>query len=322
MMRTHSSFERRWVSVIALLCPLAWATGCSDDETALEASDDDGGSTPEPTTSPTTGVGGDDDGVATSEPGGTTSGESSEDDSGSDTGVGTGGGESGETGPDPTAGGSGLCLGGAFEGVNARVFSATDGRPFEGTCEATPAPCDGDPIGTWAVEAWCGDPAVNPFAADCPSSTFTVEVVDVSGTRTLDADNSYSEDITTVTESTLVIDSQDCLALTCGQLEAQLVEDFPGIDCATSAGECTCELSATRTSTAQGTWELAGGVLGLTAEDGGVETFSICVTDGAMQTWEEVYSAVPTDTPCDAWMDCVDALGDAYESYVCVDGAG
>lgn len=318
MMRTHSSFSRRGISAIALLYPLTLVAACGDDGIALDATDD--GTMPEPMTG-TTGGGMADGGgaVDTGEPAATTGDTGMGSESGG--GDGSGGADGAETGTggEPPSG-SGLCLGGSFEGVRARVFGES-GTPSGGTCEATAAPCGGDPVGTWAVEAWCGDPAVNPWAADCPASTFEIEVVDVSGTRTLEDDNSYSQEITTVTDSTLVIDP-GCLGLTCGELEAQLVEDFPSIDCASGGGVCTCELSATRTTTTQGTWELAGGVLGLTAEDGGVETFSICVTDGQMLTWEDVYSAVPTDTPCEGMMDCIDALGDAYESYVCVDGAG
>lgn len=294
------------------------AAGCADDETALDA--DGGGDTSEATSGGGSGPGSEP--ATTTEPAGTTTGEPGGTDtgSGSDDGGGTAGGsDESDTGEPPS--GSGLCLGASFEGVNARVWRAADGRPFEGTCEVSASGCGGDPLGTWEVESWCGDPAVNPYAAECPSSTFEIEVVDVSGTRTFEADNAFSESITTVTNSTLVIDPA-CLGLSCGELQTQLTEDFPTIDCASGGGMCTCELSATRTSNVQGTWELAGGVLGLTADNGGVQTFSICVTDGAMETWEDVYAAVPTDMPCDTTQQCIDELGDMYDGYVCVDGAG
>jgi hypothetical protein len=223
--------------------------------------------------------------------------------------------------PDSTTGdppADGTCIGIDEVGTIASVLSR-DGMPIDTTCDPTPAPCGGDPVGTWALEGSCGFEALpNPLEAMCPSSTFMLTVVSEMGTMTFEADGSFVQDFEIQSEALLTLDPMECFGVDCPTFEGILQMDAPGITCQAMGPTCECTLPDNGMSEqVMGTWEVMDTNLVLTTPDGpGVLPF--CIAGDRLDLWQSILGTpVPTDTLCMDDQDCVDAIGDMYDFAVC-----
>lgn len=143
--------------------------------------------------------------------------------------------------------------------------------------------CGGNIAGTWRVTSECVGSQYNPFAANCPSATFS-ESASVSGTLAFNTDGTYT--ITDMGSATGALSiPSSCLSvggatLTCDQLQA----DFNGdggtgttATCSTTSSGCSCQLHANQASmTENGTYTTSGSNLTLTS-NGVSSTAPYCV---------------------------------------------
>lgn len=307
-MLPHRPF-RSTLALAGLVLPLGLLTGCPADDTPAETEGTTGTSTSGSSTD--AGPGPDPDTTAASE-----SSSSSTTAVADET---TTTGEPGETETTDTTGGpfDGVCEG--FEQVgNVATVLSRDGMPIDTTCDPTPAPCGGDPVGTWAIEATCGFEAFpNPLAEACPGSTFMIEVLGQSGTLTFEADGSFVQDFDIQAQVVITLDSMACFGIDCATFEQVAQGDNPGTTCQAMGPSCECTLPDDgMPEQAMGTWEVMGDDLILTtAEGAGGSAF--CIGGDRLDLWQPIIGSTLTEVLCMDDQDCVDALGDAYEFYSC-----
>jgi hypothetical protein len=134
------------------------------------------------------------------------------------------------------------------------------------------------------VTSECIGSQYNPFAQQCPSSSFS-ESASVSGTLTFNTNGTFT--ITDMGSASGAVSlPSSCLTsggvtLTCDQLQA----DFNGdggtgtmATCSTTSSGCSCQLHANQpTMTENGTYTTSGSSLTLTATNGGSGTSPYCV---------------------------------------------
>jgi hypothetical protein len=171
----------------------------------------------------------------------------------------------------------------AFGLVACVVASGCSGSTSSGgpNCSSFNA-CGGNIVGTWKVTGECIGSQYNPFAAQCPSSTFS-ESASVSGTLTFETNGMYTITDMGMASGSLSIPSS-CLTpggiTTCDQLQA----DFNGdggtgtmATCSTTSTGCSCQLHANQaTTTTNGTYTTSGSSLTLTS-NGTSGTSPYCV---------------------------------------------
>lgn len=232
------------------------------------------------------------------------------------TGVDTTAGEESSTG-EPL---NGTCIGLDQVGDIDTVFSR-DGMPIDASCTLPPAPCGGDVLGTWAIEAQCGYEAFpNPFEQDCPGSTFEIQVVGQMGTVTFENDGTFTQDLSIDLQALLSLDPMACFGIDCVTLEAGLQMDNPAATCMSMMGTCNCTIPGLNDPpmVVMGTYEVMGDSLMLDV-GGEQEEFAFCVTGDRLDTWNQLFIDTITETMCVDEQDCIDALGDMHELYVCIE---
>jgi hypothetical protein len=226
-------------------------------------------------------------------------------------------------GPDAGTGveGIGYCVGFSQIGHLATVH-ANQGASIEPTCDATPAHCGGDLVGSWTIEADCGlEQFPNFFADSCPSSTMDVLGSDVQGTRTFDDDLTFERDVSLSFDVDVTIDAVDCFGIDCATL-GQVLDLEPELSavCVDMDDTCGCLITVSETSLLQGTYEVVDDGVIVTVDGGKSDPMPFCVTDERLDFWEPmVASNAYQDTPCRDAQDCVDALGDAEDTWICAD---
>lgn len=244
----------------------------------------------------------------------TTSEPSTSDASNGTSGESSGSSESSTTGPMLP----GTCAGFDTIGALGEVL-ALDGATIETTCEATPAGCGGDIVGTWTIESSCGwEDTPNLFADMCPTATQTVTSGQITGTRTFNADMTFAFDLETMLELELNIDAMTCYGVDCATFEMALeMQGF--VAACTDAGDDTCDCMATVTvpSMTTGTWVTADNTVVVTNDDG-EGAFEYCVNAERLDLWTPLVQPTFYEEMCEDEMDCADALGNLSEFYACI----
>jgi hypothetical protein len=115
----------------------------------------------------------------------------------------------------------------------------TTGPTPEGECRPF-APCGGDVVGTWTLDTVCFPDFGNPFAAQCATSTYTLEVI-ADGTLDIVNDMTYTADFTLAMHTTLSIPTECNSGLTdCNEWDNTL-----GLACTGDvATGCDCQLTS------------------------------------------------------------------------------
>lgn len=217
--------------------------------------------------------------------------------------------------PPPT----GTCAGLDQVGDVATVYSR-DGMPIDTTCEPTPAPCGGDPEGSWAIEATCGLEALpNPLEAMCPGSTFELQVVSQGGTLTFEPDGSFLQDLDIQSQALITLDPMACFGIDCAGFEAVVQMDDPMVTCQAMGPSCECTFPDDGTpEQAMGTWEVMGNDLVITTLDG-IAAIPFCIAGDRFDQWQPLYDVpVATDVECEDDQACIDAIGGMYDLTFCV----
>lgn len=289
-----------------LVLPLALLTGCPAEETPGDTEATEGSTTSGSTT----------DGGPNPDPDTTAAAESS---TSSTTAVAD---ETTTTGDPDTTGTTGEPLDGVCEGFelvgNVATVLSRDGMPIDTTCDPTPMPCGGDPLGTWMIEATCGFEAFpNPFAEACPGSTFVIEVLGQSGTLTFEADGSFVQDFDIQAQVVTTLDSMACFGVDCATFEQLAQGDSPGTTCQEMGATCECTIPDDGApEQAMGTWEVMGNDLILTTAEGASGS-AFCIGGDRLDLWQPLIGSTLTEVACMDDQDCIDALGDMYEFYAC-----
>jgi hypothetical protein len=137
-----------------------------------------------------------------------------------------------------------------------------DGGDGDVVCAAF-SPCGGDPAGEWAFVDACADEAVVPLdIPGCPDATSEFLAIDVSGTLSLAADGTY------VVDQTLTFTSLVTFPLACIEDDAASCEEAGELleaDCAASEDDCACEQTGEVVAGENGTWEVDGADITITA---------------------------------------------------------
>jgi hypothetical protein len=217
---------------------------------------------------------------------------------------------------DPPA--DGTCVGLNQVGNVASVLSR-DGMPIDTTCDPDPAPCGGDPVGTWMLESFCGLEAIpNPLEAMCPGSTFMLEVLSQSGTLTFEDDGTFLQDFDIEAQAVLALDTMDCFGIDCATFEMSAQMNNPATTCEAMGPTCTCTVPDDGMPEQQmGTYEVMGTDIVLdTGTDSGSSAF--CIAGDRLDLWDALYDApVVTDVLCMENQECIDAIGDMYDVALC-----
>jgi hypothetical protein len=303
-MSIHRS-RRSCVVLAGLVLPLALLTGCPADDTPADTEATGTGTTG---TSTDGGPGPDPDTTAASESTSSTTAVADE----TTTSV---PGDTDTTGEPPPAG---TCAGLDAVGHVATVYSR-DGMPIDTTCDAAPAPCGGDPVGIWAIESSCGFEALpNPLEAMCPGSTVSLEILSLAGTIAFEADGSYVQDLDIESQVILTLNPVACFGVSCAILEASLQMDNPAATCQAMGPDCACTFPDNgQPEQAMGTWVLVGNEIVITTRDGAV-SIPFCIDGDRLDQWQPLYDLpVSTEVVCADDQDCVEALGDMYDLYIC-----
>jgi hypothetical protein len=216
----------------------------------------------------------------------------------------------------------GLCEGYEQVGYIATVLSR-DGMPIDTSCDPTPAPCGGDPVGIWAVESTCGFEAFpNPLEDVCPGSTFVVEILSQMGTMTFVDDGSFVQDFEIQAQVVATLDSMACFGVDCATFEQLSQMDNPGTTCVAMGPNCECTIPDDgMPEQAMGTWQVMGNDIVLTTVEGS-QALPFCIGGDRLDLWQALLIPTVTDVLCMDEQDCIDALGDMYDFYVCSLDAG
>lgn len=228
-------------------------------------------------------------------------------------------GDTATTGEPPA---QGHCVGYRNAGTIGLVLSR-GATPVDTACDAEPAPCGGDPVGSWELEAMCGfEDVPNPLEGSCPGSTFSVEILSQSGTLAFAADGTLVQDFDIVSEIVLTVDPMACFGSSCAALEGvfedSAPEGSPPPTCEAMDTLCTCTFPDDGLpEQGMASWESMGTDLLIMVED--VTTvFPFCVTEDRLDLWQPYYDMpTPTGAACNTQQDCIDALGDTYDLYTC-----
>lgn len=214
---------------------------------------------------------------------------------------------------------SGTCVGLTQVSTIATVFEADGGDIGpDPACNDRPSPCGGDLVGTWSFAETCGFESIpNPFEAFCPRSTFTWIDAAFTGSLAFAMEGSFVQDSQSTIQYQLVMDVGDCFGLTCEAWEAAIEsEDGATADCNGPDEACDCLVTSEDTNLSQGTFEVMGEQVTLTV-DGDSSTASFCVDGDRFDLWQPIYDFEPTNESCNDEADCQEALGEAFDAYVC-----
>jgi len=218
--------------------------------------------------------------------------------------------------PTPT----GQCLGIDIVGDLGWTFgSAANPLSVDATCGAAPAPCDGDPVGTWSAGTQCGwEQLPNPFEEDCPGSTFSVTVSEQTGGIDIAADGTFTWDSSTTATWSFQFDAMACFGESCDQVQAGFQEEDPNATCTASGELCSCDFNETETMMLSGSWSVEEGWLLLSSEED-EEGFQFCPSGDRLDLWQPLASWTETGTSCATETDCETALAAEHEEYYCAD---
>ncbi|SRR6266540_1783114 len=176
----------------------------------------------------------------------------------------------------------GLFLGVMTIGLASGCGSSSGAPPSCGQVQ----PCGGDVVGNWRMLGACLNSAAlqeSLETAVCPGVTISVSNLQLTGTLSLNADQSYTAGSVIETFTMVETVPSSCLAgMTCADLDASLNADVPpeGVESASCSGtsSCTCRLNFRVSAMGEsGTYTAAGTTLTTTDAAGSVDTSQYCV---------------------------------------------
>lgn len=217
---------------------------------------------------------------------------------------------------------AGICFGVSDIGHLSTVY--TSARSTMPTCTPEPAPCGGDVIGTWTIDAHCGFESLsNFFAADCPGSEMTYVASELTGTQVLGEDGSFSLEGDLSIDLDLQIDTNTCFGVGCGQFGDLITMQDNNLEVACieaeSTDDCDCVMTLSNTLEREGTFAVEGDMITLTIEGGTADPAPFCVSGDHLTVWEVLNQSQPyPQVTCDVPEDCEQALGDEHDEWFCV----
>lgn len=216
---------------------------------------------------------------------------------------------------------TGFCFGSSIVGYLANVH-AREGMTVDSTCDAAPAPCGGDPVGTWTVAAHCGLEELPNLFSDCAGSTMTFIGSELSGTRTFTEELTFELDVDLAFDLVSELDAMRCYGFTCAEF-AQQISGQAGIAATCEDSEvagCTCALNVTQNQMYAGTYTVDGDMLTLTVDGEELQPTPYCVVGDRFDLWQSLTNAQAyPEVECSDPSDCEEALGDAQDQWFCVE---
>lgn len=218
---------------------------------------------------------------------------------------------------------AGICVGLSSIGYMATIHGADD-APVDPTCSTTADACGGDVVGTWTIQSHCGlDALPNFFAQDCPGSAMTFLASDVQGARTFADNGSFTVETSLALDVELELDAMECFGIDCETFGAIIDQEDNNVAASCSqpeGGACTCLMTITSDDATDGTWEIVDDALVLTVDGQAGDPIPFCAEGDRLALWETLHeSQAFPETFCADASDCEDALGDAYEEWICVE---
>lgn len=165
---------------------------------------------------------------------------------------------------------------GAAAGLTLLIACGGDDGVNVGGLTCGTAPCGGDPIGDWTIEASCveGDFEIE----QCPEAVVQV-AVDVSGSVSINPDMSYSIEVTTAGFLSSAIPAS---CIPAGQITDCSDLDSEELSCTGDpALECDCRQTVSQQNSESGTWSTSGNQITFDDGAGGVTTNDYCVSGDA-----------------------------------------
>lgn len=209
-----------------------------------------------------------------------------------------------------------VCVGWSLDGHIADVH-AREGTRAPAECDPTPAPCGGDPTGTWTLLASCGQSPPDLFP--CESATEHDYTATTTGTRTFAADGTFAWDLVMVETVAVELDSMACYRMDCTSFAASLQTAISTATCeSVDDTTCACTVEYTSPLVLDGTWTTDGDALALEVAGIVVEQ-PFCTSGDSLTLWSPSETSTLTDVPCTTADDCTAALGDDYAHYDCIE---
>jgi hypothetical protein len=167
------------------------------------------------------------------------------------------------------------------------TFASCGGASGLGTCGNSP-PCGGNVVGSWSISSVCA--TVQPAMADasCPTATFSITNVSLTGTIVYNADLTYSADTTTLATENIALPTscivQQGVTLTCDQVSQQLsaAQGITSARCSTIATGCSCAVGVTVAAAVEGTYTTSASGLLTLMNTNGTNQADFCVTGNSM----------------------------------------
>ena len=160
------------------------------------------------------------------------------------------------------------------------------GGNWDGTCDpdfGAADACGGDPVGAWTISEACTnwDPA-SMLTDACPAATITSQSSSLSGTLSLVAGGTYTQNVTSTVDVEVNV-PQACVITDC-TITGNVVSGATGetVTCVSDGGTgCDCDAAFTDTVDDSGTWSTNDGVATING-GAGTEQFYYCVSGNAM----------------------------------------
>ena len=217
--------------------------------------------------------------------------------------------------------GAGLCIGIDLAGYTSSVHIPENGPMPPISCDPAPDACGGDLVGTWEVEALCGyENLPDLFDGQCEGATQEVTDSAMVGTRTFNDDNTFDYDLLQTLDIEIGFDAMGCFGVDCETVGGilDMEEDVTAV-CADEGGTCNCLLETEDTIQVSGTYAIdeMNNTVSLTigGENQGPQPY--CVEQNVFELWAPLFAATAYEQDCDDAEDCMDALGNVSEFYVC-----
>jgi hypothetical protein len=184
-----------------------------------------------------------------------------------------------------------LLLGLVTVGFGSGCGSSSGGPPSCGQVQ----PCGGSVVGNWKMLGGCLNGAAVQESVDtsaCPAATISVSNLQVTGTLSLNADETYSAGSVIETFTMVETLPTSCIGgMTCADLDAALKADTPpanveSVSCSGSS-TCTCRFNFRISAMGEsGTYTAAGTTLTTTDAAGSASTTEYCVQNNMLHLVE------------------------------------
>lgn len=153
-----------------------------------------------------------------------------------------------------------------------------------GECNFTA--CGGDAVGTWTLDSACLNSDQNPFAEQCPTATFQIDISGATGSLEIVGDGTYSADFHLTGSLSYTLPSA-CIGPVTDCTQLSNAEN--GSTCAAAAGgdgcTCTSPIQDDGNPPDTGTWTASGNEIVTTDSDPGStpDTSEYCVDGNVLK---------------------------------------